>query len=84
MCLYMHSVAKMYANCLWYYCCCRIGDFYRKYGLKGFVSQGVIPEVAKSSVMRVSKFFFFPIACEAMWNKKPGKASAIEKGLAGA
>jgi hypothetical protein len=37
-----------------------IADFYKSHGLKGFVSQGVIPELVKSSSMRVSKFFFSP------------------------
>jgi solute carrier family 25 2-oxodicarboxylate transporter 21 len=59
-------------------------DFYKTHGLKGFVSQGVLPELLKSSSMRVSKFFFFPIVCEGLFNKKVPKASGLEKGIAGA
>lgn len=61
-----------------------LSDFYKTHGIKGFVSQGVIPELVKSSSMRVSKFFFFPIVCNGMWGKAPPKASGLEKGLAGA
>jgi len=59
-------------------------DFYKSHGLKGFVSQGVIPELVKSSSMRVSKFFFFPQFCNLFWGRAPGKCSPVEKGLAGA
>ena len=61
-----------------------VGDFYRKFGIRGFVSQGVVPEVIKSSTMRVSKFFFFPIMCNNFWGKAPKEASPLEKGIAGA
>jgi solute carrier family 25 2-oxodicarboxylate transporter 21 len=61
-----------------------IADFYKSHGLKGFVSQGVIPELVKSSSMRVSKFFFFPQFCQLFWGKGPSKSTPLEKGLAGA
>lgn len=61
-----------------------IGDHYRKFGVKGFVSKGMLPEIAKSSVMRVSKFFFFPIMCDNIWGKDSKKCSPLQKGLAGA
>jgi len=61
-----------------------LGAHYRTFGIKGFVSQGVIPELVKSSSMRVSKFFFFPIVCNGLWGKDPSKSTALEKGLAGA
>jgi hypothetical protein len=60
-----------------------ITDFYKSHGLKGFVSQGVIPELVKSSSMRVSKFFFFPECCKLFYGRPPGKCSPLEKGLAG-
>jgi solute carrier family 25 2-oxodicarboxylate transporter 21 len=61
-----------------------VGEHYRSFGMRGFVTQGVAPELLKSSSMRISKFFFFPIVCNGLFNRPPGKASAIEKGLAGA
>jgi len=61
-----------------------IGQYYQKFGWKGFVSKGVVPEIAKSSVMRVSKFFFFPIVCEGLHGKQVKEASVLEKASAGA
>ena len=61
-----------------------IAAFYSKYGLKGFASQGVFPEIVKSSVMRVSKFFFFPIICENVWKEQPNNLPGWKKGIAGA
>lgn len=61
-----------------------IGQYYQKFGWRGFVSQGVVPEIAKSSLMRVSKFFFFPIICENLYHKSPKEASVLQKAAAGA
>lgn len=42
-------------------------------------------EIVKSSVMRVSKFFFFPLACNGLWGtKKMAELTPLKKGLAGA
>lgn len=42
-------------------------------------------EIVKSSVMRVSKFFFFPLSCSALWGtKKVSELTPVKKGLAGA
>jgi solute carrier family 25 2-oxodicarboxylate transporter 21 len=60
------------------------GEYYRKFGWRGFVSKGVVPEIAKSSVMRISKFFFFPIICEKGFGSAPGQTSPAKKALAGA
>jgi hypothetical protein len=46
-----------------------IGDFYKKYGIKGMLGQGLLPELLKSSSMRVSKFFFFPIVLDSKKKK---------------
>lgn len=59
-------------------------EFLRKHGVKGMFGQGVIPELAKSTTMRVSKFFFFPIVNQGLWGKKPAESSPLQKGLAGA
>mmetsp|Transcript_35371 Transcript_35371/g.43665 ORF Transcript_35371/g.43665 Transcript_35371/m.43665 type:complete len:332 (+) Transcript_35371:125-1120(+) len=61
-----------------------IAEYYKKFGWRGFVSKGVVPEIAKSSVMRVSKFFFFPIMCENIHGVKPNEASVFQKATAGA
>jgi len=61
-----------------------LGKHYQKFGVRGFVSQGVIPEIVKSSVMRVSKFFFFPIMCDLLHGRGPKDCTPLEKGLAGA
>lgn len=57
---------------------------YQKYGYKAFVSKGILPEIAKSTVMRVSKFFFFPLICENMHGAPPKECTPLQKGLAGA
>eukprot|EP00515_Schizochytrium_aggregatum_P006557 CAMPEP_0202076954 /NCGR_PEP_ID=MMETSP0964-20121228/5099_1 /ASSEMBLY_ACC=CAM_ASM_000500 /TAXON_ID=4773 /ORGANISM="Schizochytrium aggregatum, Strain ATCC28209" /LENGTH=338 /DNA_ID=CAMNT_0048644207 /DNA_START=40 /DNA_END=1056 /DNA_ORIENTATION=- len=61
-----------------------IGAYYQKFGLKGFVSKGVVPEIAKSTVMRVSKFFFFPLICTNLHGKSAADCSVGEKAIAGA
>lgn len=61
-----------------------MGEFVKTHGIKGTLSQGVAPEVARATWMRVLKFFFFPITHEAMWGKPTSKGTPLEKGLAGA
>lgn len=61
-----------------------IGEYYKKFGVRGFVSQGVVPEVAKSSLMRVSKFFFFPILCNGLYGVDAKEATVLQKASAGA
>eukprot|EP00386_Alphamonas_edax_P000684 GDKI01002130.1.p1 GENE.GDKI01002130.1~~GDKI01002130.1.p1 ORF type:complete len:142 (+),score=48.96 GDKI01002130.1:130-555(+) len=61
-----------------------LGGFYSKFGWRGFVSQGVLPELAKSTTMRVSKFFFFPILCTNIFGEPPSKLDAKKKAVAGA
>eukprot|EP00512_Aurantiochytrium_limacinum_P002659 CAMPEP_0171498282 /NCGR_PEP_ID=MMETSP0958-20121227/7760_1 /TAXON_ID=87120 /ORGANISM="Aurantiochytrium limacinum, Strain ATCCMYA-1381" /LENGTH=338 /DNA_ID=CAMNT_0012032657 /DNA_START=9 /DNA_END=1025 /DNA_ORIENTATION=- len=61
-----------------------VGAYYRKFGVKGFVSKGVLPEIAKSTIMRVSKFFFFPIICNNLHGKPVKDCSVGQKAIAGA
>lgn len=61
-----------------------IGQYYKKFGWRGFVSQGVVPEIAKSSLMRVSKFFFYPIICDNLYGVSPKEATVLQKASAGA
>ncbi|GMH92440.1 hypothetical protein TrST_g1893 [Triparma strigata] len=37
-----------------------VGDFYKDFGAKGFVSQGLAPEVSRATVMRGVKFALYP------------------------
>ena len=46
-----------------------VKDFHARHGLKGFVSQGVFPEMMRATYMRVLKFFLFPITHQAMYGK---------------
>lgn len=41
-----------------------IKEFVATHGVKGLMSQGVVPEVIRATWMRVLKFFFFPITHE--------------------
>lgn len=41
-----------------------IREFVATHGVKGLMSQGVVPEVIRATWMRVLKFFFFPITHE--------------------
>lgn len=59
------------------------GEFYRKYGLKGFFGQGMVPEVTRATVMRVSKFFFNPVMTNLLYNKKPSECTIPQKILCG-
>ena len=61
-----------------------IASHYQKVGLAGFVGKGILPEIAKSTVMRVSKFFFFPIICNGLFGKEVKEASIAQKALSGA
>jgi solute carrier family 25 (mitochondrial 2-oxodicarboxylate transporter), member 21 len=60
------------------------GDFYAKYGVRGFFGQGMAPEVTRATVMRASKFFFNPVMSNALWGKKPSECSIPQKIAAGA
>merc|ERR1711991_617233 len=61
-----------------------LGGFIKSHGLKGLASQGAFAEIFKSSVMRVSKFFFFPLSCQLAWGQGPSELSPLKKGIAGA
>ena len=61
-----------------------VTKYYSQHGAAGFVSKGVVPEIIKSSVMRVSKFFFFPVMTDKMWGKEPKDCHVLQKALSGA
>lgn len=61
-----------------------IQQFVKTHGLRGVMTQGLVPEITRATWMRILKFFFFPITFELFWNKKPSQGCWYEKGLAGA
>jgi hypothetical protein len=58
-------------------CCCADG-------LKGFATQGVLPEMMRATYMRVLKFFLFPITHKAMFGTPENKGSPMTKAAAAA
>jgi len=44
-------------------------------GLKGFATQGVLPEMMRATYMRVLKFFLFPITHKAMFGRAETKGN---------
>jgi len=56
-----------------------IQEFIKHHGIKGVLTQGIVPEVTRATWMRILKFFFFPITFEKMWGKPTGKGTPMEK-----
>merc|ERR1711920_1033247 len=50
----------------------------------GFVKQGLVAEVTRATISRAVKFFCFPIAHKAIFNKPDTQGTPVSKGLAGA
>ena len=61
-----------------------ISKFRQTYGLVGFFTQGIAPEVVRAGWMRALKFFLFPLTHEALHGKPPSLGSARERAIAGA
>jgi len=59
-----------------------IKNFYATHGLKGFATQGVVPEMLRATYMRVLKFFLFPITHKAMYGIPETKGSGLSKAIA--
>ena len=59
-----------------------VKDFHAQHGLKGFVSQGVLPEMLRATYMRVLKFFLFPITHKSMFGMPESKGSGLTKAIA--
>ena len=49
----------------------------------GLAKQGVLPEIARATTMRVVQFFSYPIIHEAFFSKKPSEGSPATKLVAG-
>jgi solute carrier family 25 2-oxodicarboxylate transporter 21 len=58
--------------------------FIQDHGVSGLLKQGVAPEVARATWMRILKFYFFPITYKKLWKKPPSQGTWYEKAIAGA
>lgn len=58
--------------------------FHAAHGYRGFLTQGVGPEMLRATYMRVSKFFLFPVAHRRIWGIQPSEGTPLSKGLAAA
>lgn len=59
-------------------------NFYAQHGAKGFVSQGVGPEMARATYMRVLKFFLFPIMHRNLFGTDVAQGNPGTKAVAAA
>lgn len=57
-------------------------NFHKAHGLKGFFTQGLAPELARSTWMRFIKFALFPMVHMAMFKIPEGKGNEATKALA--
>ena len=58
-------------------------NFVQAHGVVGLASQGVLPEMARATCMRVVQFFSYPIAHEAFFGKKPSEGTPATKLISG-
>lgn len=54
-----------------------VRGFYSAHGAMGFIKQGVGPEVARATYMRVLKFFLFPVTHRALFGTNPSQGSTV-------
>ncbi|KAL1527482.1 hypothetical protein AB1Y20_016147 [Prymnesium parvum] len=57
--------------------------FVQAHGMIGLVSQGVLPEIARATAMRVVQFFCYPLIHEGLFSKKPSEGTPSTKLIAG-
>ena len=60
-----------------------IRNFVKAHGMLGLVSQGVMPEIARATTMRVVQFFSYPLIHELFFSKKPSEGTPGSKLVAG-
>jgi len=48
-----------------------VRGFVQAHGVVGLMSQGVLPEIARATMMRVVQFFSYPIAHQALFARQP-------------
>lgn len=58
-------------------------NFVQAHGLMGLASQGVMPEIARATAMRVVQFFSYPLFHELLFGKKPSEGSPGTKLVGG-
>jgi len=59
-------------------------QFIATHGVKGLFSQGIGPEIGRASLMRVMKFFNFPIVHRALTGLEPEKGTTVSRAMSGA
>uniref|UniRef100_A0A0C3TZS4 Mitochondrial carrier protein n=1 Tax=Guillardia theta (strain CCMP2712) TaxID=905079 RepID=A0A0C3TZS4_GUITC len=59
-------------------------NFYKEHGLKGFATQGIVPEMVRATYMRILKFFLFPIVHVGIFKKSEKEGTGFTKAIAGA
>ena len=60
-----------------------LSGFVKSHGVRGMFKQGVAAEIGRASMMRVSKFFFFPRICNTFYGKDVKQCNPVEKAFAG-
>ena len=60
-----------------------LSGFVKSHGIRGMFKQGVAAEIGRASMMRVSKFFFFPRICNTFYGKDVKQCNPVEKAFAG-
>lgn len=60
-----------------------IRNFTAVHGVSGLFSQGVFPELAKATSMRISKWFLFPVVHELVFSKPTSQGNGLTKSIAG-
>uniref|UniRef100_A0A6T7DMD3 Mitochondrial carrier protein n=1 Tax=Coccolithus braarudii TaxID=221442 RepID=A0A6T7DMD3_9EUKA len=58
-------------------------SFISAHGVLGLAKQGVFPEIARATLMRVAQFFSYPLAHEALFGGPPSSGSTSTQVLSG-
>ena len=56
-----------------------VRNFVHAHGVLGLLRQGVMPEIARATTMRVVGFFTFPLIHEALFSRKPSEGTPWTK-----
>ena len=60
-----------------------LSNFIAAHGFLGLAKQGVLPEIARATTMRVVQFFSYPLIHEAFFARKPSEGTPGTKLVAG-
>lgn len=58
-----------------------LGNFHKAHGMKGFFTQGLAPELARSTWMRFIKFALFPLVHQAVFHRPDNKGTGATKAI---